>query len=207
MFIHHIPPDEFRATAHPCLDGSIVVTARDICISSRPAVTNAARSWLRRATAIYSLKFWSECAGSIVSWRFGYVVMPEHVHLWLSEPERGDLSVVMQVIKQSFARRYLRLHSHPPIENRDGWGSLNPDSAQPRENHIWQARFYDLPVFTEAKKAEKLGYMHRNPVKRGLVSEPGQWKWSSFRDYACGEPGTVLLNEAARAEMRLREVG
>jgi len=34
----------------------------------------------------------------------GYVVMPEHVHLLFSEPERGDLSVVMKVLKQSFAR-------------------------------------------------------------------------------------------------------
>jgi REP element-mobilizing transposase RayT len=38
----------------------------------------------------------------------GYVVMPEHVHLLLSEPERGDPSVVMQVLKQGFARTLLR---------------------------------------------------------------------------------------------------
>ena len=37
----------------------------------------------------------------------GYVVMPEHVHLLVSEPERGDLSLVMQVLKQGFARRLL----------------------------------------------------------------------------------------------------
>jgi putative transposase len=38
----------------------------------------------------------------------GYVVMPEHVHLLFSEPERGDPSVVMKVLKQSFARRLLQ---------------------------------------------------------------------------------------------------
>lgn len=37
----------------------------------------------------------------------GYVVMPEHVHLLLSEPERGNPSKVMQAIKQGFARRLL----------------------------------------------------------------------------------------------------
>ena len=37
----------------------------------------------------------------------GYVVMPEHVHLLFSEPERGDPSVVMKVLKQSFARQLL----------------------------------------------------------------------------------------------------
>ncbi|HEY7352519.1 MAG TPA: transposase, partial [Terriglobales bacterium] len=38
----------------------------------------------------------------------GYVVMPEHIHLLISEPERGNISTVMQVIKQRFARRLLR---------------------------------------------------------------------------------------------------
>jgi len=34
-------------------------------------------------------------------------------------------------------------------------------------------------VRTARKRIEKLRYMHRNPVKRGLVQEPEQWKWSS----------------------------
>jgi putative transposase len=33
----------------------------------------------------------------------GYVVMPEHIHLLISEPERGTPSTVMQVVKQRFA--------------------------------------------------------------------------------------------------------
>ena len=38
----------------------------------------------------------------------GYVVMPEHVHLLLSEPQRDSSSVVMAALKQSFARRLLQ---------------------------------------------------------------------------------------------------
>src|SRR5256712_10912720 len=38
----------------------------------------------------------------------GYVVMPEHFHLLISEPERGNPSTVMQVLKQRFARKVLR---------------------------------------------------------------------------------------------------
>jgi putative transposase len=131
----------------------------------------------------------------------GYVVMPEHVHLLISEPERGDPSLVMQVLKHSFARKLLRFSKSPPIENRDGWGSLSSD-----QHHIWQPRFYDFPVFTKAKKVEKLRYMHRNPVKRGLVAEPDQWNWSSFRYYAYGEAGPVLIDEQLRAEMKIRRV-
>ncbi len=53
---------------------------------------------------------------------------------------------------------------------------------------------------------EKLRYMHRNPVKRGLVLEPGQWGWSSFRHYAQGERGPVLVNEEQKAEFHVRDV-
>jgi hypothetical protein len=74
------------------------------------------------------------------------------------------------------------------------------------EGHIWQRRFYDFVVFTEHKRAEKLCYMHQNPVKRGLVLEPQQWAWSSFRHYEYGEPGAVLVNEPQRAELQVREI-
>src|ERR1039458_9627313 len=48
---------------------------------------------------------------------------------------------------------------------------------------LWQRRFYPFNVFSEDKIQEKLTYMHNNPVKRGLVSSPGDWPWSSWRFY------------------------
>ena len=41
---------------------------------------------------------------------------------------------------------------------------------------------------------QKLKYMHRNPVKRGLVSSPEQWRWSSYRIYTFGERGPVNMD-------------
>lgn len=132
---------------------------------------------------------------------FGYVVMPEHVHLLLGEPERGNPSVVMQAIKQGFARRLLReLRCRSDPRQGRLW------SATGEKSHIWQRRFYDFVVFTEKKRIEKLRYMHRDPVERGLVVEPQQWAWSGFRHYAEGERGPVLVNEAQVAELRAREV-
>jgi putative transposase len=131
----------------------------------------------------------------------GYVVMPEHMHLLLGEPERGDPSKVMQAIKQGFARRIL-----PKVraigDPRQGrlWNTALDNG------HIWQARFYDFVVFTEKKRVEKLRYMHRNPVKRGLVPLPEQWDWSSFRHYADGERGIVLVNEEQKAELKVRKI-
>jgi len=127
----------------------------------------------------------------------GYVVMPEHVHLLISEPAKGNPSTVMQVLKQRFARQVLGEQRRRLA--REPLGFENAEACQ-----VWQGRFYDFPVFTAKKRVEKLRYMHRNPVKRGLVAEPDQWAWSSFRDYAGGPTGPVLVNEAQRAEMTVR---
>ena len=45
----------------------------------------------------------------------------------------------------------------------------------------------------EREFMEKLRYLHRNPVKRGLVKQPAEWKWSSFRHYALREIGVVEI--------------
>ncbi len=93
---------------------------------------------------------------------FGYVVMPEHLHLLFGEPDRGDLSLVMQLLKQRVARRVL--------------SALRRRSSHDRvPEHFWQPRFYDFNVWSDIKRIEKLRYLHRNPVRRGLVSEPDQW--------------------------------
>ncbi|HEY4047624.1 MAG TPA: hypothetical protein VGM27_12235, partial [Acidobacteriaceae bacterium] len=42
---------------------------------------------------------------------------------------------------------------------------------------FWWARYYDFNVFTEEKRVEKLRYMHRNLVQRGLVQKPDDWPW------------------------------
>jgi hypothetical protein len=71
--------------------------------------------------------------------------------------------------------------------------------------HVWQARFYDFNVWSEHKRVEKLRYMHRNPVKRGLVIEPEQWRWSSYRWYAVGEMGLVKLNDGTVMQLGMRK--
>jgi putative transposase len=118
----------------------------------------------------------------------GYVVMPEHIHLLISEPERGDPSKVMQVLKQRVARRLLKRS-----RQQAGQEELFP-SHLPLD-HFWQRRFYDFNLFSQRKLVEKLRYMHRNPVRRGLVGAPELWAWSSFRAYAFAEAGAVKMND------------
>lgn len=113
----------------------------------------------------------------------GYVLMPEHVHLLVIEPLVSSLAIALQVLKQRTSRQLKRL-----------------DEAQ-----FWQRRYYDFNVWNTEKTTEKLRYMHRNPVKRGLVACPEDWAWSSFRHYATGLEGTVEIESewtARRRELR-----
>jgi putative transposase len=128
----------------------------------------------------------------------GYVVMPEHVHLLFGEPDRGNPSVVMQAIKQGFARRLLRkLRSHADPRQGHLW------SAAIEAGHIWQRRFYDFVVFSEKKRIEKLRYMHCNP---GPPASPvlACWggsrcsaDWCSNQDSGRGAASDTMPTESA----------
>ena len=111
----------------------------------------------------------------------GYVVMPEHVHLLVSEPREGNLPSAVRSLKLSV-------------------------SLRSTERPFWQARYYDFNVRTQGKFREKLRYIHRNPVSRGLVAKPEQWPWSSYRHYATGLRGSVEIESFWTAAGRGDEV-
>jgi putative transposase len=119
----------------------------------------------------------------------GYVVMPEHIHLLLTEPEVGTSSTVMQVLKQRTARALL-----PKRKRRDP-RERGLFRDEPKGRAFWQARSYDFNVWTTKKRVEKLRYMHRNPVKQGLVGAPEEWRWSGYRFYLLDEAGPVRVDE------------
>jgi putative transposase len=102
----------------------------------------------------------------------GYIVMPEQVHLLVSEPAKGTPATVMQALQQKVSR-------------------CQSDRRSPR---FWQFRFYDFNVWSQKEKIEKVQYMHMNPVKRGLVSHPKDCAWSSFSFYPDGQEGLVRID-------------
>ena len=110
----------------------------------------------------------------------GFVVMPEHVHLLLSEPAKKNPSKILQVLKQKVARALLKKRSRVT----EGQLSLPFEGRTGTEAHFWQRRFYDFNVWSEKKLREKLQYMHANPVQRKLVQHPRDWLWSSWAHYA-----------------------
>jgi putative transposase len=113
----------------------------------------------------------------------GYVIMPEHIHILISEPRIGTPGTVMQVFKQRVARAVRRKRRGGNRNQLRLWKSVVDESMK----HFWQRRFYDFNVWTAKKRIEKLNYMHMNPVKRGLVEDPKLWMGSSYRFYQYGE--------------------
>jgi putative transposase len=101
---------------------------------------------------------------------YAYVLIPEHVHLLVNEPPRILLAQFLKAIKQMTSRKL----------------------RGPREK-FWQDRYFDSNVHGEKARSEVIRYIHRNPVKRGLVEKPEDWTWSSFRHYLIGEKGAVEI--------------
>jgi putative transposase len=124
----------------------------------------------------------------------GYVVMPEHFHLLISEPARGSPSTMMQVLKQRVSRRLRRKPRASSQQLRLRFSSS--DLCLPQ---FWQPRFYDFNVWSQKKFVEKLQYMHMNPLKRKLVAHPKDWPWSSFSFYAKRDSALVRIDPIARS--------
>ena len=150
--------------------------------------------WPARSPLHYHKLLSAEAAAGN-GWRSRYIYGSVEVgsaEIWLrcliSEPEKAIHPIVMQVLKQTVARRLLRQRRKKNIPQMELWKSRS--GPEP----FWQRRFYDFNVFSEAKTVEKIQYMHHNPAKRGLVTMPELWKLSSYRVYAFGEHGPVKMD-------------
>jgi putative transposase len=105
----------------------------------------------------------------------GYVIMPDHIHLLISEPPGSTPAKAMQVFKQRVSQ-LLR-------------GKKRRNSAQlllnfPQESlerrRFWQRRYFDMNLYSAYMIRQKLDYIHANPVKEKLVKHPRDWPWSSW---------------------------
>jgi len=101
----------------------------------------------------------------------GYVAMPEHVHLLMGGAggvalEPGAVAAAIGELQEAVSER---LGKRP----------------------CWLGGFDDLKVHTDRQRTERLMYMHRNPVLRGLAGQPKDWRWSSFVACSTGVAGLV----------------
>jgi len=110
---------------------------------------------------------------------YAYVLMPEHIHLLINEPPSILVAQFLKALKQIVSRK------------------LRGDRPQ-----FWQPRYFDANIRGETARSEVIRYIHRNPVKRGLVASPGDYRWSSFNHYATGIRGAVEIESEWTARLR-----
>jgi len=105
---------------------------------------------------------------------FAYVLMSNHYHL-LMRTNQDNLSKTMQWVGTTYTRRFNLKHF--------------------RSGHLFQGRFKSILVQNDAYLMQLSCYIHRNPLRAGLVKRLADYRWSSYRTYAYKASHTKWLNK------------
>jgi putative transposase len=113
--------------------------------------------------------------------------MPEHCHLLIWPSDLANPSQIMQKLSErtaNFILRTLRRNvTHLWCRKMLSQFELPLTVHHHAHYRVWQRGGYDMNIWSDKKRLQRLNYMHNNPVQRGLVSQPGDWPWSSWRFY------------------------
>ena len=127
---------------------------------------------------------------------WGYVIMPDHVHLLILPGDGVRISAILSAAKVPVARRavpWVRKHAPAFLPRMT--------DAQPngRSTHrFWQrGGGHDRNIRTAREAHEELVYIHLNPVRSGLVTEPGAWRWSSWCAWEHGIDEPIRIDRAS----------
>ncbi len=127
---------------------------------------------------------------------FGYVIMPDHIHLLTSRP--SATSNVLRVVKGLTARRVIDY-----LKENNYASSLKKLEHQTRDRNyrysLWQTEKNVFEINSEKTFLRKLNYVHQNPVRAGLVSAVTDYLYSSARIWA----GCSLENEPLQVDKDL----
>ncbi len=123
---------------------------------------------------------------------WAYVFMPNHVHLILCpRREQYSISTILQAIKQPVARKAIQyLKTSNPAGLR-----LLATGQQIRPYEFWQkGGGYDRNIVNVETLIEAVRYIHNNPVRKGLVETPDQWRYSSASAWDSDRPGPIPID-------------
>lgn len=110
----------------------------------------------------------------------GYVIMPDHMHLVLTPSDHVRLGIEIGKLKARVARHVIDCWRE---QGRAATKRIRRDGATSGHAAFWQRRCYDHNCRTAEIVREKINYCHANPVKSGLVRDPIDWTFSSYRWY------------------------
>ena len=156
------------------------------CFQRLPLLSrDRSRQWVLRALQLGREK------GQYDLW--AYVIMPEHVHLVLWPRPDVRIEGILTTLKQSVSKRALLwLNANAPGFLRR-LEDLQPNGK--RSHRFWQrGGGYDRNLRSVRDIHEKIGYIHENPVRRGLVDTPAAWPWSSCHAWLSGEDDPMAID-------------
>lgn len=139
--------------------------------------------------------FLEELEAARLRWAYhilAYVVMPDHVHI-VTFPESAIS--VGRMIGDVKARSGFRILTKWKEENRHILTKLTAGRGRKSIYSFWQPRGYNHNCRTPEIVREKIRYCHLNPVRAGLVGDPGEWPWSSYNSYFGTEDGIIVVSQ------------
>jgi putative transposase len=124
---------------------------------------------------------------------WAWVLMPEHMHLLLFPRDGVGVGSILKSIKQPVAKKAVEWvrRNAPAFLPR----LLDAQPSGRRSYRFWQpGGGYDRNLWSANEIHEKIGYIHANPVRRGLVPTPGDWAWSSLRAWELGTNEPICID-------------
>ncbi|MBL7646410.1 MAG: transposase [Candidatus Hydrogenedentes bacterium] len=124
---------------------------------------------------------------------YAYVVLDNHVHFIARSP---NLEKTITRLKYNTGRQLLKfLNDHNVRVMLDHFDFYPRYRKDERDVQFWQESVHPELILNDTMMAEKIRYIHENPVKRGYVDRPEHWRYSSARNYA-GERGLLRVTRA-----------
>ncbi len=124
---------------------------------------------------------------------YAWVILDNHFHAILSAP---DLTRVVADLKRHTARCLLEhLECHQCEWLLEQFRRLRDPGKLESEHQVWQEGFHPQAMVSDEIMLQKLEYLHNNPVKRGLVSSPEYWSYSSAHEWLPGAMPVLRVDQ------------
>ncbi|WP_175517492.1 REP-associated tyrosine transposase [Planctomicrobium piriforme] len=127
---------------------------------------------------------------------WAYVIMPEHLHLLIApQPREYEMRVLLAAVKSPVSRKAKAFLVE--TGNTEWLTRLTTHHGDRTVFRFWQpGGGYDENLWNARPIREVIDYIHANPVRRGLVERPTDWKWSSARAHAGLSPVVLEVDQA-----------